>query len=109
LRDHNKDFTFLDSPSLNSTTIIKALILKAKLALIEGQFGTVTEIFEQALDIANTNQLAQLRVVIETEKRVFENEIYKWKDLVDSNATMYERIEQTKILDYIKKAQDSVR
>ena len=81
--------------------IIKALILKAKLAVIEGQFGKVTELFEHALEIANTNQLAQLRVEIETEKRVFENEMHKWKDLVDSNATMYERIEQTQILDYI--------
>ncbi|MHA1984357.1 MAG: hypothetical protein ACW967_08380 [Candidatus Hodarchaeales archaeon] len=86
--------------------IIETLILKSKLALIEGKLSDTQKILENALDLSKKKGIAQLTEEITREKETFESELTRWKDLVSSNASMYARMEKSKIIDYIKQVQE---
>lgn len=85
--------------------IVEALILKSKFALLEGNLDQANMFLEQALMTTQENGLTQLQTQINREKQLMNSQMEKWKDFVDSNPTITDRIEQSKILDYLKVAQ----
>ena len=88
--------------------LIETLILKSKLALIEGNLDDVNNILQQALKLSIKDGITQLTIDVKQEIKIFEKELAKWKDLMDTNASMYEKMEQSKIVEYIKQVQEKI-
>lgn len=88
--------------------LIETLILKSKLALIEGKLDDVNDILQRALKLSIEDGITQLTSDVKLEINIFENELAKWKNLMETNASMYEKMEQSKIVEYIKQVQEKI-
>ena len=82
--------------------IIKSSILQARMALLDDKFDQATRILDQAHNLAEQNNLNGLINLIEDEQQKMIKKIKKWQNLIDANSSMYERIQQSKLLNYIK-------
>ncbi|MHA2363779.1 MAG: tetratricopeptide repeat protein [Candidatus Hodarchaeales archaeon] len=90
------------------TIIVDALILQSKFALLEGKLNTATTILEQAILTAEEKGLDKLLEKAKQEKNILNSQFSEWKNLVERNASMHERVNQAQIYEYLKKAQQII-
>ncbi|MHA2499096.1 MAG: tetratricopeptide repeat protein, partial [Candidatus Hodarchaeales archaeon] len=83
-------------------TTIKALLLQAKLSLIEGELENVNERLEAAQQIAEEKGLGNLLQQVSQEQAQAKAELDKWQGLIGGNAPVAERIDQAALVSYIK-------
>ena len=83
---------------------IKALLLQAKLSLVEGNLQRVEELLEEAQQIAQKKNLGKLLTMVTQEQEQIKTELHKWNSLLASNAPIQERIAQADLDSYIKNA-----
>ncbi len=86
----------------------ESLLLKAKFAVIEGDLPGSYKYYEQAREIATDNLLTQLLRNVDEDQRMFEAEFSKWENLIQRNVSIQQRIEQSRIEEYIIEAQKMV-
>ncbi|UCG03080.1 MAG: carbon-nitrogen hydrolase family protein, partial [Candidatus Heimdallarchaeota archaeon] len=84
--------------------IIEALLLHAKFATIEGELQQALKYYDQAKLTATEKNLDLLAQKIAGEKRTFEVEFEKWQELIQSNASLQERLKVARIEEYIQDA-----
>jgi tetratricopeptide (TPR) repeat protein len=84
--------------------IINALILQAKVDLIEGNANSASNKLEQALQIAEDKDLIHLANLVRKEQANLENELKKWQDFVNRNASLQERVVFAEIEEYLHEA-----
>ena len=104
-KDLIKKFTIFTTENHLYPLVIEALILDSKLSLIEGEITKAGEILDKALIITKEKQLIFLQSMVIQEKQELEANLDTWNNLVEQNASMYERINQSKFQNYLKKAQ----
>jgi tetratricopeptide (TPR) repeat protein len=83
--------------------VIEALLLRAQVALLEGSLQETQKLFDQAMITAEERKLGLLIEKINVQRKEFETKFNQWQDLINSNATLQERLKQSKILDYIRR------
>ncbi|MFX1286039.1 MAG: tetratricopeptide repeat protein [Promethearchaeota archaeon] len=84
--------------------IINTLILQAKVDLIEGNANKASKKLEKALQIAEEKDLAHLADQVRIEQAKLKNELKKWKEFVDRNASLQERVAFAEIEEYLHEA-----
>ncbi|MFX0125962.1 MAG: tetratricopeptide repeat protein [Candidatus Hodarchaeota archaeon] len=84
--------------------IINALILQAKLDLIEGNANRASNKLEKALQIAEEKNLIHLADQVRKEQTTLKNELKKWQEFVDRNASLQERVAFAEIEEYLHEA-----
>lgn len=92
-----------------SPLMVESLILRAKFALVEGDAQGADQLLEQAKFNVEERGLDQLQVKITYEQEKLQNELHKWSELSEKNASLKERLEQAQIVDYLKDAQKLAR
>jgi tetratricopeptide (TPR) repeat protein len=90
------------------TIIVDSLILQSKFALLEGKLTKATKILDQAILTAEEKGLDKLLEKAKHERKILNSQLSEWKNLVDTNASMYERVNQAQIYEYLKKAQQII-
>ncbi|MHA2366460.1 MAG: tetratricopeptide repeat protein, partial [Candidatus Hodarchaeales archaeon] len=85
--------------------IVESLILQAKIALLEGNIEKAKTILTQASLTAEEKQLISLHNKVKNEQKILESQLDQWKELIDRNASMFERITQAQLKQYIKDVQ----
>ncbi|MFQ5981219.1 MAG: tetratricopeptide repeat protein [Candidatus Heimdallarchaeota archaeon] len=81
---------------------INALILQAKLSLIEGDLAAVTQLLEQARFTADENKLELLAKKVSRERDHLETQFETWRGLIQRNASFEERLKHARVADYLK-------
>ena len=66
------------------------------------------DFFGEAFQITEGKELTKLMNEIIVERNTLTAELDRWKGMVDSNISIYERIEQARLETYIKQAQKFV-
>ena len=89
--------------------IVEVLLLRAKLTLIDGDAQGAHQLLEQAKTNAKERGLNQLQMKIIKEQEILQTELEKWSELIEKNASLKERLDQARIEDYLKSAQEIVR
>jgi tetratricopeptide (TPR) repeat protein len=84
--------------------LIDAFVLQAKLALIEGDFNSATELLERAAITAEEKELQLLGEKVATEKKRLEDQYDSWQRLIQSNAPFHARLEQARLEEYLERA-----
>ncbi len=110
-----EELTALISDMLNLATknnstrlIIETRLLQAKIEIITGNLDRGEKLFVQAQFNAKEKQLNLLLSKINKEYDLFKQQITKWKNLIDSNASIAERLEFSEINSYIKELRTKV-
>ena len=78
----------LDETAISFFDIIEALILQAKLYIIEGNFQDALELIDQAKNLAEEKNLSSFVEKVSTEKQRFEEDYEKWLGLIQSNSSI---------------------
>ncbi|MFX0114053.1 MAG: ABC transporter substrate-binding protein [Candidatus Hodarchaeota archaeon] len=89
-----------DSPALQ----VEVLILRSKFALLKGTFQEVEQLLSQAAAVAEDHHLLKLTTKVTSEKNTIEAELNRWEDLLTQAASLRERIEETRLQDYVANA-----
>ncbi|MFX0094418.1 MAG: tetratricopeptide repeat protein, partial [Candidatus Hodarchaeota archaeon] len=87
------------------STIVETLLLRAKVATIEGDLPQALKYYDQARLTAEEKKLCLLIQKVNTEQNHFEAEFEEWQALIQRNASLQERLAQSQIDDYIQKVQ----
>lgn len=87
-----------------SILLVNTLILRGKLSLIEGEFGMAMQFLDQAKSVAEEKQLEYLSKKVTDEEILFETQLDTWKNIIQSNATLQERLARARVEEYISKA-----
>jgi len=87
------------------TLIVETMLLRSKFALIKGDVDKANEYLEQAEINAEEYNLTALHKQVQDERAALNEDMEKWRDLVDKGASMFERIEQANMINYIKQMQ----
>ena len=82
--------------------IVNVLLLQANFALLEGNVKLATQLLSQALITAEEKELTGHIKKVKTEQSIIRSELDKWKKMVESNASIYERLEQARMDQYLK-------
>lgn len=98
----------LDETAISFFDIIEALILQAKLYIIEGNFQDALELIDQAKNLAEEKNLSSFVEKVSSEKQRFEEDYEKWLGLIQSNSSIQKRLEYSQLEQYIKEAQKSM-
>ena len=84
---------------------IDALILQAKLAMVEGDLSDAEELLEQAKITAEDKNLGlYILTKVSTERRNLEDQYDAWLRLTKNNAPFKERLEQARLKNYLNEA-----
>ncbi len=83
----------------------EVLVLKAKIAMIEGEFHQALTFLDQAKTVATENDIILLKDKVEAEQQRLEADLDKWNELIRNNASLQDRFRQAQIEEYLKKAQ----
>lgn len=86
-------------------TLIEALILKSKIAMVNSDFSETIKFLNEAEDLAVSKNLNTLMNFIKSEKELFQSEISKWTDLLERNQDMSSRVELVKLASYLHDVQ----
>ncbi|MFW9993241.1 MAG: tetratricopeptide repeat protein [Candidatus Odinarchaeota archaeon] len=81
-----------------------ALILRAKLAAVEGNLQKAQQYLDQARLTAEEKDMGRVRQDILVEQEQLEAELDKWQELIHRNAPLQERLEQARLENYLEKA-----
>lgn len=93
---HSKDVDFIG----------EVLLLKAKIAMIEGELPQALTFIDQAKTAATEKNVTPLMDKVEAEQQRLEADLEKWSELSLRNASLQERLQQAKLEQYIEKAQE---
>ncbi|MHA2250774.1 MAG: tetratricopeptide repeat protein [Candidatus Kariarchaeaceae archaeon] len=85
---------------------INGLVLKSKLLLLEGDLKTSYILLEQAEINAKEYSLSLLENRVMIEKKEFLKELNNWKLLLESNSTITDKIQKSKIIEYLMEIKD---
>ncbi|MFX0123808.1 MAG: tetratricopeptide repeat protein [Candidatus Hodarchaeota archaeon] len=85
-------------------TTIKALLLQAKLSLVEGNLNKVEVLLKEAQQIAQEKGLGKLLTMVTQEQEQIKSELDKWNSFIVRNTPIQERIAQAALESYIKSA-----
>lgn len=91
------------------SSVIKALILQAKLAIVDNDLLTAVEFLERARRTAKEKHFRGMAKKISAEKQHLEIQYEKWQILAKRNTTFHEWLKQTWRDDYLKEALRLVR
>ncbi|MCE7736349.1 MAG: tetratricopeptide repeat protein [Candidatus Heimdallarchaeota archaeon] len=83
--------------------LVEVRILQSKIEVLDLNIVEAQELLSVACEIAESAQLIQLVNKITNEQNELEDEMRKVSDMIESNATLYERIQKSKLEDYINK------
>jgi tetratricopeptide (TPR) repeat protein len=90
-------------------TRINVLLLRSKMSLIDLDVEHAQQLMGEAHELAESKGLSQLSEQISSEQTRLKDELLKYKQMVDSSATLYERLEQTKIENYLSKVGEMLK
>ncbi|MCE7735174.1 MAG: tetratricopeptide repeat protein [Candidatus Heimdallarchaeota archaeon] len=82
--------------------LVEVLMLNAKLALIQGDYSSALLQLDQAEFTAVENGLIGLEIQITMERVALEAETEKWRQLSKENASLKEKIDQSRIVEYLQ-------
>ncbi|MHA2500338.1 MAG: tetratricopeptide repeat protein, partial [Candidatus Hodarchaeales archaeon] len=82
--------------------VVNALILQAKLALVDGEPATAEQFLEQAKLTAEEKGLILLVKRTSTEQEALQAQYEVWQQLIQRNAPFHERLERVQIAEYLK-------
>ncbi|MFV2015354.1 MAG: hypothetical protein ACC656_08000, partial [Candidatus Heimdallarchaeota archaeon] len=85
--------------------LIRSLILQANLFLINCELEKGENSFDKAISLAKEKKLIILLKQAELQKQLFIDQIGEWQKLIDRNSLFTDRIELTKIDDYLRDLQ----
>ncbi|MFX0062790.1 MAG: tetratricopeptide repeat protein [Candidatus Hermodarchaeota archaeon] len=88
--------------------IVDTLLLQAKVAAIDGDLQQALKYYEQARLTAEEKKLGLLGKKVDAEQKHFEAEFEKWQILIQRNASIQERLNQSQLDDYIQQVQKKV-
>ncbi|MHA2231195.1 MAG: hypothetical protein ACXAB4_01720 [Candidatus Hodarchaeales archaeon] len=91
------------------SSVIKALILQARLAIVDNDLLTAVEFLERARRTAKEKHLGALAKKISAEKQHLEIQYEKWQIIANRNISFHEWLKQTGLDDYLKEALKLVR
>ncbi|MCY3410765.1 MAG: tetratricopeptide repeat protein [Candidatus Heimdallarchaeota archaeon] len=85
--------------------VIKILLLRSKLAIIDLNIDEAQKILDEAHDLASKKRLSIFTKQIEGERENIKNQMMKYKSMVEENASLYERLQQSQIENYLSRAE----
>jgi tetratricopeptide (TPR) repeat protein len=88
----------------SSSVIIMALLLHTKLALVQGDVETASQLLSNAKKIASEKKLVNLLKQVKTEQETVQAELDKWNELIQRKASIQERIEHAQIATWLVEA-----
>ncbi|MFX0091945.1 MAG: tetratricopeptide repeat protein [Candidatus Hodarchaeota archaeon] len=88
---------------------VDALLLQAKVAVVDGDLSQAQKYYDQARDIAAEKKLGLRMQQVKTEKERFEAEFKKWQDLIQRNVSLQERLAKAQLDDYIQQVQKKIK
>ncbi|MFX0116730.1 MAG: tetratricopeptide repeat protein [Candidatus Hodarchaeota archaeon] len=80
--------------------IIMALILQAKIAMVEGGLKKATGLLDNAIIMADEKKLGNLLMKARFEQETLAADLEKWEELSRRNASIKERFQQARFDDY---------
>ncbi len=87
---------------LSFSLLVEVLILNAKLSLIKSDYQGALMFLDQAEFTSYEKGLIGLEMQVKMEKVALESETERWRQLAMKNASLKEKIEQSRIFDYLK-------
>ena len=87
------------------SVLIEALILRAKFALIGGSIESALKFLDQAQLIAKEKDLSILGDKVRNEQSQLKEELEKWQNLLQTSASIQERLKLANLEEYVKNAQ----
>ena len=99
-----------EQASKNNSTrlIIESRLLQAKIEIISGNLDRGEKLFVQAQFNAREKNLKLLTTEINREYENFKKQVNKWKLMIDTNASVSERLEFSEISSYIKELKTKI-
>ncbi|MHA2497118.1 MAG: hypothetical protein ACXAEI_16725, partial [Candidatus Hodarchaeales archaeon] len=88
--------------------IVETLILKAKLALVEGDLAAAFRFLDQAALIAEEKDLGLWATRVQSQQRQLQEQYDEWQALIQQNVSIQTRLEQTQVADYLKEVQKQI-
>ncbi|MFX0064268.1 MAG: tetratricopeptide repeat protein [Candidatus Hermodarchaeota archaeon] len=88
---------------------VEALLLLAKAAAVDGDLPQALRYYEQARLTATEKNLTGLLAKVDTQQKRFEAEFETWRKLIQSNASLQERVKKTEMEDYMKEVENYVK
>ncbi|MFX0093324.1 MAG: hypothetical protein ACFFBD_16330, partial [Candidatus Hodarchaeota archaeon] len=88
--------------------VVDALLLRAKVAAIDGDLPQALEYYKQARLTAEEKGLGLRLQKVDIEQKRFEAEFEKWQSLIQRNASLQDRLAQAQLEDYILQVQKKV-
>ncbi len=102
-----KYFT-LAQKSSSFSVMVDALMLKAKFAMVKGNLTRALKFLEQAESIAEEYSLGRMIEKVTAERQQLEDQYDLWQNFIQTNVTFQTRLEQVRLSDYIRVAQQRV-
>ncbi|MHA2248910.1 MAG: tetratricopeptide repeat protein [Candidatus Kariarchaeaceae archaeon] len=83
---------------------VESLILEGQLRLIQGDAELSMDNFNDAIKIANEHNLDRYEQKAQSQIEVLEAEMDKWGDMYHKNLSLIDRIDKSRIIEYINEA-----
>jgi tetratricopeptide (TPR) repeat protein len=99
----NKLITIAENQN-SFSILIETYLLQSKMALIELNVNEAQDLLVKAENITRDNELHRLLEKVLLEQDTLETEVEKWNELAKQSASLFDRLEQANLLNYIKKA-----
>ncbi|MFX0092019.1 MAG: tetratricopeptide repeat protein [Candidatus Hodarchaeota archaeon] len=80
---------------------VEALLLRAKVAVVDGNLPQALDCYEQARLMATEKNLIVLLANVDTEQKSFEAEFEMWQQLIQSNVSLQERVNHARIENHV--------
>ncbi|MCH8908645.1 MAG: tetratricopeptide repeat protein, partial [Candidatus Heimdallarchaeota archaeon] len=101
INDHlNKDYQISQKNHLFSE-MIRILILRAKMMLLDFEFEKAHNTFEQAVIYAEETGIEYLKIKAQQEQELLQRNLDEWEEMVRRGSSIRNRAEKAKIKDYI--------
>lgn len=88
--------------------MIKAYLIKSQLLMVEGKFKESEALLDEAVGFAKEKNLTTLLKELNEVRSDLSAEVERMQVLLQSNSDLATRLKKSKILEYIKNAQESV-
>jgi tetratricopeptide (TPR) repeat protein len=88
----------------SSSLSIVALLLRTKLALVQGDVEEASHLLSNAKKIATKKKLINLLAQIKAEQEIVQAELDKWNVLIQRKASIQERVEHARIASWLVEA-----
>ena len=82
--------------------MIKSIILQSRIAFLNNNIDNCLQILQEAYLIVEQNKLDKFYPLIDYEKEFITEQLSKWKYLAESDASMYQKIQESHLLSYLQ-------